>query len=65
MNNKSEEQKEWISKNDICKTTYSSDDKCNEEGTGCTWKPPGSYVNENNEKIDYDEHCSNIIPYPK
>lgn len=65
MNNKSEEQNEWISKNEICKTTYDSDDKCNQVGTGCEWKLQGSYVNENNETISYDAHCSNIDPYPK
>ena len=62
MNNQSEEN-EWTLKNDICKTTYSSNDKCNEEGTGCTWKLSGSYINEKNETIDYDAHCSNSDPY--
>lgn len=63
--NKTDEQNEWLSRNEICKSTYSNEDACNAEGTGCKWKEAGSYVDENNKTVNYEEHCSNWDKYPK
>lgn len=62
--NKTDEQKMWISKNEICKSVYDDENKCNVDGTGCKWKYYNSYVNEKNEIVTQPAYCSNLELYP-
>lgn len=62
--NKTDNQKIWVSKNEICKSAYEDETKCNVNGTGCKWQYMGSSINEKNETITNPAHCSNVEPYP-
>lgn len=63
--NKTNEQKVWISNNEVCKALYKDERTCDVENTGCRWKHMDTHINDKNEKIEQPAYCSNIRPYPE
>ena len=61
---KTDNQKVWISANEVCKALYKDETTCEVENTGCKWKHASSYPNEKNETVSQPAYCSNMKLYP-